>query len=126
MIKRIAFLFSLTFFQTSFCELKVEKYDLGNGVDIVLHEDFKSSTVVVGVIFHVGLFDVPFSKRGVFDFIGEDFISKEAYEKLADLGISCSIVVTGRYTEVRAQMRPEYVKNFFKIIFENKFSPTNF
>jgi predicted Zn-dependent peptidase len=125
MIKRTIFL-SL-FSWTAFCgEPEVKKHELENGIDVVAHENFCMPSAIVGIIFHAGSFDAPTRKRGITDLIAANLISKEARAKLAELGISCEVNVRGRYTEILAKINPSRAKEFFRIIFNDNFSPTDF
>jgi hypothetical protein len=46
-------------------ELAVEKYQLGNGLTVVLHEDHKTPLVAVNVIYNVGSKDDPPGLTGI-------------------------------------------------------------
>jgi hypothetical protein len=46
------------FFVSTFGENPINKrYTLENGVDVTLHEDFRTPLAIVGIIFHTGSFD---------------------------------------------------------------------
>ncbi|MDR0555632.1 MAG: hypothetical protein LBG20_01300 [Holosporaceae bacterium] len=122
----------LLFFQISFgepsrksAETRVKKCVLSNGVNMVLHENFRMPVVIVGMILHTGYFNTPRSKQGITDLIEENFISPITHLQLQELGISCTVHVDGSYTEIFAIMNPKHLKNFFQIIEGNEFAPRN-
>jgi len=104
---------------------KLQKCVLSNGVDVILHENFSTPMVMVGIIFHTGTFDVPLDKQGISEIIEENFISKESHVKLMELGISYEVNILGTHTEILAKMNPKHIKKFFQIIMENSFSVEN-
>ena len=99
---------------------------LNNGVNVILHEDFRMPVVIVGIIYHTGAFDAPLRYHGISDIIAANFISQRTHAELLDLGISYEVNVHGRYTEILAKMNPKRIKKFFQIIHKNDFILENF
>ncbi|MDR0753107.1 MAG: hypothetical protein LBE95_00315 [Holosporaceae bacterium] len=100
-----------------------ERYTLENGVEVTLHEDFRTPLAVVGIIFHTGSFDERLSQKGITRLVAANFISRETHVKLLELGVFYQVNVYGSYTEIIARMNPRNVKKFLQIICKNDFSP---
>jgi predicted Zn-dependent peptidase len=119
----------LLFFQQSFgvssWESGLRKCVLSNGVDVILHENFRMPVVVVGIIFHVGYFHAPISKQGVNDLVAANLIDQKSRMKLSDVGVLYEINSYGAHTEILAMMAPKHLKRFFQIISESSFSVKN-
>ncbi|MDR1551446.1 MAG: hypothetical protein LBS14_02095 [Holosporaceae bacterium] len=104
-------------------ENKLKRCILSNGIDVLLHEDFRTPIVIVGIILHTGTFDVPLGQSGITYLISKNLISRSIYNQLRELGISWNVNVHERHTEIVAKMNPKHIDKFFQIICNNRYLP---
>lgn len=100
----------------SFSEKKVKEFTLRNGINVILHEDFRMPIVLVGVIFHVGSVDAPIDKSGITEIVAANLINKKTHNSFIKSGISFETTAFCEYTEIFAKMNPKKIKEFFNQI----------
>lgn len=120
-IKELTCILSLLVFQNINCEdhfseKKIKEFSLRNGINIMLHEDFRTPIVLVGVIFHVGSIDAPLDKIGITELVAANLIDKKMHDSFMKYGISYEVSTFGEYTEVIAKMNPKKIDKFFNKI----------
>jgi predicted Zn-dependent peptidase len=97
---------------------KCDEFALNNGIHVVLCENFRMPTVIVGVIFHVGNAAYDIGKCDIMDIIAKNIIANKSVKELAALGISHDISSKHEYTEIFCTMHPKAVDKFLKILRE--------
>ncbi len=100
----------------SFSGKKIKEFTLRNGINVILHEDFRMPVVLVGVIFHVESVDAPIDKSGITAIIAANLINKKTHNSFIKSGISYETSAFSEYTEIFAKMNPSKIKEFFNQI----------